>query len=190
METDFGIDCPFSNRIYQLSADSNHDIVRKRRNSDPKESQFSSIFGNGFPIYINNHNYEDTDCEHYLKIGCNNNDYTIYKKCEYTFSNRESSGKTKNRKIKKDSRYSAYSQPIYKQNTNQQLPVVESETNRICLAYWKLDANSIKQRSYHEEEDDAELKNSQDEVYAVLSSRQSNAENYTVTCSVRFLFSN
>lgn len=73
-------------------------------------------------------------------------------------------------------------------NQNQQMPVIESETNRICLAYWKLDKSILRNDNEYDNEDyeTQESESDQDEVFIVLS-KLANAENFTITCSVRIL---
>lgn len=139
----------------------------------------------------------NSNCEHYLKIGCNNNnqellnDYSIFKKCQFSF-------KTSSH----PSRY-MHKKDLIK---DESLPITESESNRMCLAYWPI--YKVKQNEDLDNEmlnyitpftdyfnNNNEInynKNNDDELdiaYIVLS-KSTNSETFSIQCSVWESFKN
>ncbi|CAF0896720.1 unnamed protein product [Brachionus calyciflorus] len=171
IDTELGVQCPFSNRIYQLLSDKNINYDKmsnlKKRSLLNKPSQFSLVFDN-------DESKQKSECEHYMKIGCNSKDYTIHKKCKYNMET-----ENVHYKVKRDSSNSAYALPLFKNSIyfDERLPVVESETNRICIAYWKAQ-NENDYLRVNDNDDE-----SKKEVYFVLS-RQLNSDNDSITCSI------
>ena len=152
----------------------------KRTTSPHPESQFSLIFGSDQSRQ--NSISDNNQCEHYLKIGCNNNinslkDYSINKKCQYSFSKHHEQNNFQKKDLLKQYSYDSLVQ--YKALTRRVpiLPVTESESNRICLAFWLLDPPS---NNYYEKNEDSE----KDNRFIVLS-KSTNSAVFTVTCSVR-----
>ena len=189
VETDYGISCPFSDRVYQLSDDSiaQNPLAKARAQrtlTSEHETQFSLIYGRGG---------DNSNCEHYLKIGCDSNkDYSINKKCQYSFNNQHEEPEIKHL-IKKDLYYDSMPQLVQKPAENRQpvLPVLESETSRICLAYWPLHRAKIKNSEAHMDVEEA------NELHSDLSgdiqvnsfivvSKSTNSEQVTIKCSVSF----
>lgn len=113
-------------------------------------------------------------CEHLLKIGCHNavnpfNDYSINKKCQYSFSDSSSWQRKKNLVDE----YSYESLPQYQalmRRAPPVLPVIESESSRICLASWPVNQNL-----------------DGDKAFIVLS-KSTNSAGFRVGCSVRLVF--
>ncbi len=134
------------------------------------ESQFNLIYN---PVSIGIP-HSNSNCEHLLKIGCDNNvnrikDYSINKKCQYSFSVKN------NLLMKKDSidEYSFESLPQYQalmRKVPSFLPVTESESTHICLAFWPVNQN-----------------NNEENAFIVLS-KSTNSAGFRVGCSVRFNF--
>lgn len=142
----------------------------------------------------------NSNCEHYLKIGCNNNnnqellnDYSIFKKCQFSF--------------KSSSHPSRY---MHKKDLEESLPITESESNRMCLAYWPIykvkqnedldnemlnyitpftdyfiNENNNNNEINNKNNDDDEL----DIAYIVLS-KSTNSETFSIQCSVWESFKN
>lgn len=181
VETASGIVCPFTNRVYQLSAESkSNEKINKRSAYD---SQFSLIFDELDTL---------SDCDRFLKIGCNNNqfqnDYSIFKKCHFTGKH----SPLKKEKNKRDSDSSF---------RDLNMPVTESEYNRVCLAYWPLhkpkqidkDSISLNNPNYVSRLNDygVEITNENDEeadVQFIVLSKSSNSETFSITCSVSYIF--
>jgi hypothetical protein len=202
VETNFGINCPFSNRIYQLTKTNMHASNRKhpsrhgKRNLNSRVHSASQIdalfsFDEGIDDYLpNQHIRESMEsdfeenkkqlsshslnymlnkrgeerkkarlCEHYLKIGCDSNDYTLQRKCEYNQPKESAIF------MRRSSSQSEHTKP----KTNKEMtPIIESETNQICLAYWPL-------QEQHSNEFDT--------AYVVLS-KSVNTDTFSISCSV------
>lgn len=101
-------------------------------------------------------------CEHYLKIGCNSNDYTLHRKCEF---NQPKETATNMR------RSSSQTEQLKHKSTKETTPVLESETNQICLAFWPLEEQES---------------NGFDTSFVVLS-KSTNTDTFSISCSVRKL---
>lgn len=156
-----------------------------------------------FDVDLNDLKY---DCEHYLKIGCNNqffNDFSIYKKCPQAklknynlLLNANVDEKLelneKDKKLmRKDPKYSMrslvtkpsmesvdkrdesddqLSLKYHKTQINAVRVDVESETNRICMAYWRktnrMDSHdSVISNDYDTIQDEYELENEYNDEY-------------------------
>lgn len=126
----------------------------KKRSLISKENQFSLVFDDDYNT--------EPECEHFLKIGCKSKDYTIFKKCKFNLDTDDHS------KTKRNSN-SPYSLNYYTHNIyfDSKLPIVESETNRVCLAKWKIhNPDETEEHSY------------------VVLSKQLNSPNNSITCSI------
>ena len=178
---------------------------RKKRNFDNSiDSQFSSIFSS--PSSARNLQSRSSDCEHYLKIGCNSksfSDYSIYKKCHFNEINnrREQEAKFLSKKdlryLNEDSGSFRYQASLLSDQNEPNLPVIESESNRICLAYWPINYSKTKGSQsdehlndldeFYEDYDELNENDSNDESleisYAVLT-KSANSETFSITCSV------
>lgn len=180
IETEVGINCPFSDRIYQLSEDLKPHQVSHSNDYTKRstKSQFSLIYG-GDTDPTSKTTLASSTCEHYLKIGCNNNaklsnDYSINKKCDYSFN--ENVLKRK----KRFEQYSYESLPQYQAiRTSLVLPVIESESNRICLAYWSVESYKTPEYGFYYNIN----RDGEQSAYIVLSKAR-NSEKFTVACSL------
>ena len=199
VETDSGIDCPFSNRVYQLSAESkNNEKITKR---SAYNSQFSLIFED----HESSLQTSVSDCQHYLKIGCNSqaqNDYSIFKKCQFTdkptYVHKGRSAKL----LKRNSDSFNYLSKLFNEQPEPRMPVTESEYNRMCLAYWPIykvkqidedgtpltnDPNYITPlNDYFVDAATENTLNDEeiDDVQYIVLTKSSNSETFSITCSV------
>ncbi|RNA26909.1 hypothetical protein BpHYR1_023705 [Brachionus plicatilis] len=155
VDSNIGVECPFSNRVYQLSSDKEQLI--KKRSTLGKENQFSMVFDDDYNT--------EPECEHFLKIGCRSIDYTIFKKCKFNLDSEDHLRTRRNSN-------SPYSLKYFTHNIyfDSKLPIIESETNRLCLATWNIDGTNVPGET-------------NDQVFVVLS-KQLNSLNNSITCSV------
>lgn len=133
-----------------------------------------------------------SDCEHYLKIGCNVNpnrslnDYSIFRKCQFN------SIRTKFARNKKDIDGADYLTKLFNAKDKDQMPVTESETNRMCLAFWPIykindqenDENYV--TPYGDYSTDESVTNDQIDVSYIVLTKSTNSDTFSITCSVSY----
>lgn len=116
-------------------------------------------------VFDDDYNTEP-ECEHFLKIGCKSKDYTIFKKCKFNLNTDDNSRLTK-RNSNSPFYLNYFTHNIY---FDSKVPIVESETNRLCLATW----------TAFDQNDPSQIN---DQTFVVLS-KQLNSQNNSITCSV------
>lgn len=159
-------------------------------------SQFNIIYGDRGTRSSVSSSAPGTNCEHYLKIGCSNNlnlfnDYSINKKCQYSFNEQNNKAHNTAKLLKKKDLLEQYKYeklPQYQALTDDQvLPVIESESNRICLAYWPIgDVKKSPTIGFRQGFSFSKyVDNQRDKAlsYIVLS-KSRNSAGFSVTCSL------